>query len=156
MRSERECSYEDGYMEGAIFLFYDDGEILIEHRPTADGTETFIPNGSVEERDRDSSRHDDRIVAGLLREVDEELQGAVTVEAFHKLCEHRVEDPAIWFHSYVVTDWTGEVPGHTVEDGERYAALEWIPLEEYDDHLEFGSALATCEALEGFLADRGG
>lgn len=144
-------SYKDGYMEGAIFLFYDDGDILIEHRPTGSGTETFIPNGTVEDRDKTSGYHDDYIVAALLREVDEEFQGQVTVTEFDKLCEYKVEDPAIWFHAYVVTEWEGEVPEYTVEDGGRYADLEWVPLDAYDDYLEFPSAVATCKQLRRYV-----
>lgn len=144
-------SYRDGYMEGVIFLFHDDGDILIEHRPTEDGTETFIPNGTIEERDKTSARHEDYTVAGLLREVDEELQGQVTVESLDKLCEYKVEDPAIWFHAYVVSEWDGTVPAYTVEDGERFADLEWVPLDAYDDYLSFPSAIATCESLVDYL-----
>lgn len=144
-------SYRDGYEEGAMFLFYDDGELLVEHRPDEDGTVTFIPNGSVEESDAESARHEDRIVAAMLREVDEELQGRVTVESFEKLCEHRVEEPALWFHAFVVTDWQGSVPPYTVENGERFAELEWVPLAEYDEHLSLGSALAACEHLQSWL-----
>lgn len=140
-------STRDGYEEAAMFLFYDDGELLIEHRPSDDGTVTFIPNGSVEESDRTSARHDDHIVAGMLREIDEELQGRVTVEEYEKLCEVKVDELSLWFHAFVVTDWRGDVPEYTVEDGERFADLEWIPLAEYDRHLSFHSAVTACERL---------
>lgn len=149
-------SYRHGYIEGVIFLFYDGSDILIEHRPTENGTETFIPNGTIETRDQTSEYHDDYILAGLLREVDEEFQGQVTVGSLEKLCEYTVEDPAIWFYAYVVTEWEGEVPAYTVEDGDRYADLEWVPLDAYDEYLSFPSAVATCESLLEYVDKRGG
>jgi 8-oxo-dGTP pyrophosphatase MutT (NUDIX family) len=148
-------SYKEGYKEGVIFLFYDDGSILLEHRPIDDGTETFIPNGTIEERDKLSDNHDDYVVAALHREVDEELSGKVTVNSIDKLCEYQVEEPALWFYSYLVTDWDGEFPDHTVEDGEQYAELEWVPLDEYEAHLAFPSALETCKELKNHLEGGG-
>ncbi|WP_135534003.1 NUDIX domain-containing protein [Halostella pelagica] len=146
-------SYEDGYKEGAIFLFYDGESILIEHRPTDGGTETFIPNGTIEEADKSSGSNDNYVLAALQREIDEEFSGQVEVESLDKLCEHKIEEPAIWFHSYVVTEWSGEVPDYTVEDGERYADLEWVPLDEYDEHLQFRSAVETCEELRAQVSE---
>lgn len=141
-------SHRDGYTEGAMFLFYDDGSVLVEHRPADDGTVTFVPNGKVEEADGAADAYDDHALAALHREVSEEFAGRVDVESASKLCEYTVEDPALWFHCYVVTDWSGEVPDYTVEGGERFADLEWIPLDEYDDHLELPSALAACRRLD--------
>ncbi|WP_135822728.1 NUDIX hydrolase [Halostella litorea] len=140
-------SYRDGYLEGAMFLFYDGERILIEHRPDGDGTVTFVPNGKIEERDKDAATYDDYRLAALHREVDEEFAGRVEVDAVEKLCEHRVDELDLWFHCYAVTDWTGEVPDHTVEDGERFADLEWVPLAEYEEHLELGSAREACRTL---------
>lgn len=137
-------SNKDGCKEGAIFLFYEDESILIEHRPSG---VTFIPNGTTEEKDKTSGQYDEYTLATLHREVDEEFHGNVSVEDVQKLCECKVGDPPLWFHSYVVTDWTGEVPPFTVEDGDRYAEFEWIPLSDYEDHLNLESALKTCEAL---------
>jgi 8-oxo-dGTP pyrophosphatase MutT (NUDIX family) len=148
-------SYKEGYKEGVIFLFYDDGSILLEHRPIDDGTETFIPNGTIEEQDKLSDNHDDYVVAALHREVDEELSGKVTVNSIDKLCEYQVEEPALWFYSYLVTDWDGEFPDYTVEDGEQYAELEWVPLDEYEAHLAFPSALETCKELKNHLEGGG-
>lgn len=147
-------SYRDGYKEGVIFLFYEDDSILIEHRPSDDGTTTFIPNGTIEEKDKVSERHDDHVLAALHREIDEELQGHVSVESVEKLGEYKVEDPAIWFYTYVVTDWAGDVPEYTVEEGERYAELEWVPLQNYDDHLSLPSAVDACEKLMEQVTDR--
>lgn len=138
-------SYKDGYKEGAIFLFFDGEAILIEHRPTG---ETFIPNGTTEEADKSSEYHSDYILVTLHREVEEEFAGTVTVESLEKLCEYKVEEPPIWFHAFVVTDWTGEIPEYTVEDGQRYADLEWIPLDNYGEYLDLPSALEVCETLK--------
>lgn len=146
-------SYKDGYKEGALFLFYDDGQILIEHRPSDSGTTTFIPNGTIEEKDKNSEYSDDYVLAALHREVDEEFQSQVTVDSLKKLGEYQVEDPAIWFYSYVVTEWTGEVPEYTVEDGKKYADLEWVPLNEYEDYLQLPSAVHACEQLKKELAE---
>lgn len=138
-------SYRDGYEEGVMFLFYDGESILIEHRPEAGGDVTFIPNGSIEERDRQADEN--YVVAALHREVSEEFADEVEVESLEKLREYRVADPPLWFYCYVVTEWTGTVPEYTVEDGERFADLEWVPLESYDRHLELGSARAACREL---------
>ncbi len=144
-------SYRDGYKEGVIFLFYQEGKILIEYRPTEDGgTETFIPNGTIEETDKAADDRD-YVLTALHREVAEEFAGAVTVTDLDYLCEHKVEDPPLWFQAYVVTGWEGDLPDHTVEDGEQYAELEWVPLAEYEKHLSFSSARATCLALESYL-----
>lgn len=143
--------YKDGYKEGVIFLFYDGESILIEHRPADDGTVTFIPNGTIEEKDKNSEYHENYVLAALHREVHEEFAGAVQVDSLDKLCEYKVEEPAIWFYSYVVTRWSGEVPEYTVEDSERYADLEWVPLSEYEEYLDLPSAVETCEALKEYI-----
>ncbi|MFB6105012.1 MAG: NUDIX domain-containing protein [Halobacteriaceae archaeon] len=138
-------SVRDGYEEAVMFLFTDGDDILIEHRPESDGGHTFIPNGSIEQRDKQGTT--DYRIAALHREVSEEFANRVTVEGVTELCEHRVENPALWFYCYAVTDWTGTVPEYTVEDGERFADLEWVPLADYDTYLELGSARAACRAL---------
>lgn len=144
-------SYKDGYKEGVIFLFYDGESILIEHRPSDDGQVTFIPNGTIEEKDKNVASHDDYVLAALHREVNEEFAGQIAVESLDKLCEYKVEEPAIWFHSYVVTEWRGDVPEYTVKDGEKYADLEWVPLVAYDDYLDLPSAVETCESLHEYV-----
>ncbi len=143
-------SYRNGYIEAAVFLFYRHGDILIEHRPGPEGKETFIPNGTVEEKDK-GKKEDYRIVA-MRREALEEM--SVTITEFEYLTECKVEEPKIWFYCYVVTGWEGEIPPYTIEEGKKFADLEWINLKEYKDYFHFESALFMCEKLAEYLRGR--
>jgi hypothetical protein len=50
----------------------------------------------------------------------------------------------------------GTFPAHTVEDEQPFARLEWIPLDQYREHLTYTSAHRICEGLLGWLAVQGG
>jgi len=143
-------SQRDGYIEAAVFLFYRNGSILIEHRPGPEGKETFIPNGTVEDKDK-GTREDYRIVA-MKREALEEMNAKIT--EFEYLTEYKVEEPRIWFYCYMVTGWEGEIPHYTIEKGKKFADLEWINLKEYKKYFHFQSALHMCEKLIDYLKER--
>ena len=87
-------------------MFCRDGRILIEHRPTESGKETFIPNGTIEEKDK-GKKEDYKIVA-MKREVYEEMQ--VRITEFEYLADCNVEEVKLWFYCYVVTGWEGNIP----------------------------------------------
>ena len=140
-------SYRNGYLEGVVFLFYRDGRILIEHRPTESGKETFIPNGTIEEKDK-GKKEDYRIVA-MKREAFEEMQ--VRITEFEYLADCKVEKVKLWFYCYVVTGWEGIIPQYTVEEGKKFADLEWILLTDYRKYFEFESAFEICESLISHL-----
>lgn len=149
-----EYSYKDGYREGVIFLFYKDDRILIEHRFLEGGKEEiFIPNGSIEAKDHGGKRPYDE--AALFREVSEEFAGKVDITKYRKLGEFRVEAPRLWFHSYVVSGWRGEMPDHTVEDGKPASRLEWVLFADYRKYLRFESALDACQKLQDRIAAYG-
>jgi 8-oxo-dGTP pyrophosphatase MutT (NUDIX family) len=133
-------SYKDGYLEGIVFVFFDDGKILVEHRPEGIA---IIPGGAIEEGDK-NKKEDYRIVA-MKREVREEL--GVNVRRFRYLMDYKAEKVKIWLYVYLVTDWEGNIPGYSKEDGKRYAKLEWIKLKDYKKHLKWKSSQAICKRL---------
>jgi 8-oxo-dGTP pyrophosphatase MutT (NUDIX family) len=146
-------SYKDGYREGVIFLFYKDGRILIEHRPKEDGgIETFIPNGSIE--DKDHGQELDYKLVALHREVYEEFQGKVKVNNCKKISEYKVDEIKIIFYTYVVDDWDGEIPEYTIEDGEKFADLELVRLDDFRNYLKLDSAVDACLALKNYLVNK--
>ena len=126
------------YREAVLFLFKQDNLILIEHRPTDDGVEVFIPNGGIQEIDLEG---DDYRLTAVKREIREEFNGAIEIRDWHPLGEYIVEELAIKFYGYVIIEWEGILPKYTVEDGRLFAKLEWIPIEKYEDHLNFESAI---------------
>src|SRR5436853_3500496 len=81
--------YKDGYLEAILFIFIDGDKILVEHRPKDGGTETFIPNGKIEDFDFADSA--DYRVAALRREVAEEFDNHVEVVGYAPLGVFRAE-----------------------------------------------------------------
>ena len=143
-------SYREGFKEGVIFLFYQNDTILIEHRPTSSGIETFIPNGTVE--DKDKNKDEDYRIAAMKREAYEEMN--VRITEFDYLTELKVEEVKIWFYCYVVTGWEGVIPDYTLEEGRKFADLEWINLYQYRDYFTFQSALYICEKLIDYSSEK--
>ncbi len=135
--------HKNGYLEAVLFLFFKDGSILIEHRPKNRGKETFIPNGKIDVADMQDGG-DYRLVA-MNREMSEEFGDSVAVQKHLFLGEFIVKELKIKFWGYLITDWDGEFPDYTVEEGKRYADLEWIPIEEYKSYLKFPSAIHFVE-----------
>ena len=143
-------SYREGFKEGVIFLFYKDDTILIEHRPTTSGTETFIPNGTIE--DKDKGKNEDYRIEAMKREAHEEMN--VKITEFDYLTELKVKEIGVWFYCYVVTKWEGDIPDYTLEEGKRFADLEWINLYQYRDYFTFQSALYICEELIEYVTKK--
>jgi hypothetical protein len=54
----------------------------------------------------------------------------------------------------VVTKWERDIPDYTLEEGKRFADLEWINLYQYRDYFTFQSALYICEELIDYLAKK--
>lgn len=135
--------YKDDYLEATLFLFFKGGKILIEHRPKNGGKETFIPNGKIDVADLQGGG-DYRLVA-MNREICEEFGDSVAVQKHLFLGEFIVKELKIKFYGYLITGWEGEFPDYTVEEGERYADLQWIPIEEYKKYLKFPSAIHFVE-----------
>jgi 8-oxo-dGTP pyrophosphatase MutT (NUDIX family) len=144
-------SYNKKYREGVIFLFYRKGDILIEHRPTEEGKEVFIPNGSIEEKDHNQGI-DYRIVA-MHREIEEEFDGKIKAKEFRKLSEFKVPKVKLHFYTYLITKWEGQFPEYTVEEGEKFSDLEWVSLKDYGKYLKFESAIDACKKLQKYLKD---
>lgn len=141
----------ESYKEAVIFLFYRDNKILIEHRPSPYGIETFIPNGSIEEEDHEKGI--DYRIAALHREIREEFLGKVNAKTFVKLSEFHVPEMKVLFYTYLITEWDGQIPEYTVEDGRKFADLEWINLDQYREYLKFDSAIHACKKLKEYLGD---
>ncbi len=139
-------SYKDGYREGVVFAFLHSNKVLIEHRPTSnEDKDSFFPNGSVEEKDHENDKDYKEVC--LLREVGEEFGGKVKLIDYDFLCEHKVDSINIVFYTYLITKWEGEIPAYTVEEGEKFADLEWINLSEYKKYLFYDTAHKICELI---------
>jgi len=130
--------YNDGYLEAVLFLFYKDGKILVEHRPKGNSIEIFIPNGRIDTKDIQKDK-DYKLVA-MNREVYEEFSNKVKIKKFLPLGEFKVEEIKILFFGYLITEWTGVHPEYTVEDDEKFADLEWVSIEKYEEVLKLPSA----------------
>lgn len=145
-------SFKDGYREGVMFLFYDGDtrKILVEHRPTDSGEmETFIPNGSIEMKDHVEEK--DYKTVALFREVQEEFAGKIIIKSYVPISEYSVDEVKLRFYIYLIKEWIGKIPDHTVEDGKKHADLEWISLEKFRTQLKFESAIHACEKLQEYL-----
>ena len=130
--------FSSNYREAVLFLFYKKGHILIEHRPIKGGKETFIPNGGIDTKDL--ALEGDYKVNAMKREISEEFANKIEIKKFVPLGEFIVEEIKIKFYGYFVTDWVGIMPEHTVEEGQKFAELEWIRIEHYKKFLKFDSA----------------
>jgi 8-oxo-dGTP pyrophosphatase MutT (NUDIX family) len=137
--------YKDGYLEGVLFIFLNGDKVLVEHRPKRGGVETFIPNGKIEETDLLGS--EDYRVAAMKREVAEELNHAVEVQRFTPIGEFYAEAIKVKFYGYLIEEWTGQMPAYTVEEGQKFADLEWIPIAAYRDYLAFDTSTFFMEQV---------
>lgn len=129
----------EGYGEAVVFAFFKEGKLLIERRPGKDGEEVFIPNGGIEEKDKNGG--EDYRIKALKREAKEEMN--IEVIDYEFLMELKVEEIKIWFYVYVVTKWNGEIPDFTVEppgSNQKFADLEWIGVREYENVFVYDSA----------------
>lgn len=117
---------EKGNSEAVMFVFKRGKEILIEHRYDKVPPEPYIPNGSIEMKDRRKAgpTGNYREVA-LRREIDEEFDGKITPTEYKPISEFTVEERNSIFYIYLISKWLGEFGEYSYEDGEIAAKLEW-------------------------------
>lgn len=131
----------DGHKLAVVFMFFENGRILIEHRPRKI-EKSFIPSGGVEKKDME---HGDYLAAAMKREANEEL-GVLPTE-YHYIGDFKIKNPygtRLWFHCFLITSWEGEIPDHTIENGEKHSDVEWIELKEHKKHMTLLSADVFC------------
>lgn len=139
-------SFRDDYREAVVFAFYQDGKLLIEKRPVEKGTDIFIPNGGIEEKDK--NQKENYKVVSLKREVGEEM--GIELIFFEYLMDCKVEEIKILFYVYLVTKWQGEIPLYTVEppnSNQKFADLEWINILDYKNVFIYPAAKLISEKI---------
>ncbi|MDD5177859.1 MAG: hypothetical protein PHT54_01080 [Candidatus Nanoarchaeia archaeon] len=135
--------YKDGYLEAVLFLFVKGRKILIEHRPNRDSEEIFIPNGRIDSKDTKNCR--DYSYEAMRREISEEFSNKVIIKKYASLGQFIVENLKIRFYGFLITEWLGDLPDYTIENGKRFARLEWIQIHEYKERLKLPSAIFFIE-----------
>lgn len=144
-------SFKNGWREGVIFVFFDNGKINIEYRPSENGKEEiFFTNGSIEDKDH-GSEEDYRVIA-LKREVNEEFDGKVEISEYNYLGEIKVNAINVIFYVYVINSWKGELPDYTIEDGEKFSRVEWVDLDKVDNVFEYDSAREISALIREFIS----
>jgi hypothetical protein len=132
--------------------------IVIEHRlaTSEEPDKLFLPCGGIQDADR-GNEEDYRIVA-MKREIGEELGDQIKLKSFEFLTTVEKAETITLYHSYFITDWEGEIPEYSLEEGEKNAKLLWKPIDEafliLDSdvaRMTVGKALATLREAE--LAD---
>lgn len=130
MKEAPQLSYRDGNTEAVMFVFKRGTEILIEHRYDKEPPEPYIPNGTIEMKDRrEAGDQENYRDVALRREISEEFNGKVTPLQYEPLSEFTVEERKSIFYIYLVSSWSGEFEEYSVEDGDRAAKLEWADEE---------------------------
>jgi len=143
-------SFKDGWREGVIFVFFDNGKINIEYRPSENGKEEiFFTNGSIE--DKDYNQKEDYRITALKREVSEEFDGKVEMSEYNYLGEVKVRAINVLFYVYLVNSWKGIIPDYTIEEGEKFSRVEWVDLYKVDDVFEYDSAREISALIREFL-----
>ncbi len=127
MKEKPQYSYKDGKSEAVMFVFKRNNQLLIEHRFDKEPPEPYIPNGSIEMKDRIAAgdKGDYREVA-LRREINEEFNGKITPIKYEYLSEFTVEQRKSIFYIYKVSEWLGEFEKYSVEEDKVAAELEWV------------------------------
>lgn len=136
----------NGYRDVVVFLFYRNGEVLVENRP--DGR-VFLPGGTVEKKD--FNKPGSYLMNALYREVNEEFSGRVRIKRCGYYATRKSKNEKINFHAFAITDWEGRMPEYTIEDGKRFSKLEWVELDSYADHLTAEHSRKMCEKLKDML-----
>ncbi|MEG0672097.1 hypothetical protein [Clostridium sp.] len=145
-------TYKDGYREGVAFIFIKDNMVLVEERPiSGKNYEVFFTSGSIE--DKDYSDSCDYKVRAMFREVSEEFEGKVKIINYKYLDDLKVEEINVIFYIYLITEWEGQIPEFTIENGEKFSRLQWINLNEKEQYLEFDSAFEICRRIENYIFD---
>ena len=141
-------------IEAVVFAFYKNGKVLIENRP--DGPDhsgppvNFFPSGKIEEKDH-GSNEDYRIVA-LKREISEELNDAISFTNYNYLGELYANPINVRFYTYLITDFQGEMPSYTLEEGKKFATLFWIDMNEREKYFIHDTAFQICDMIEKALS----
>lgn len=144
-------TFKDGFREGVVFAFYQEGEILIETRPTVEGKkEVFFPSGSIEDKDY---KETDYKVGAMYREVEEEFKGNIEILKHSYLGCLKVKEISVIFYIYLITEWKGEMPKYIEEIGENPSELKWINLECEDDYFKFDSAFEITSRIKKYLKE---
>jgi 8-oxo-dGTP pyrophosphatase MutT (NUDIX family) len=130
-------SIKDGRIEAVMWIVYRDDKIVIEKRPPHPTKATVcIPAGHI---DLNQDKGKDYIEQAMLREAKEEFSlGDFTPTKWKYLkaidFEEQERDKSITklrLHYFVITDWTGTVPKHTIENKGKHADLVWFPISDY-------------------------
>lgn len=118
--------------DAVMFLFTKNNgsKVLLEHRLTDKNKfeEIFIPNGSVEPIDRDTTEN--YLVSAMKREIKEEFCGKVVPINFISSGSYTVHEIGIIFYIFIVNSWSGKHPIYAEENGKRSARLKWHSIEE--------------------------
>lgn len=130
--------------EAVIFLFRRKDKVLIEYRLTEKGKfeEIFIPNGHVEETDRNSENY---LENAMLREVGEEFKGKVKPTSYTYADKYHVEEMGMTFHIYIIDSWQGTHPHYSTEEGKRFSKLRWMPIDEALEIMPYPSGIFALE-----------
>ena len=152
LTTKNQYSYKGKFREGVVFAFYKDGKILIEHRPDAKGgtgKDVFFTNGSIEMKDHGKDQ-DYRIVAHN-REVNEEFDGNIVPTDTRYLGELEVPEINLVFYVYLTLGWEGTMPAYTIEEGKKFADLEWIELDRQSEYFKYPSAFTICDMIGKYI-----
>lgn len=143
-------TFKGEYREGVVFAFIDKKKrILVEHRLVDKCNETFLTSGSIELKDYNSEK-DYKLVA-LYREVREEFENKIQIKNAEYIQDIIVNDINVIFYVYLITEWEGVMPEHTVEEGRIHAKLEWVSLSDADKVFTFKSGKDICKGIENYL-----
>ena len=146
-------SYKNNRIEAVVFAFYKDGKVLIENRPNNPdhtGPKTnFFPSGKIDNEDHDHDE-DYKIVA-LKREVSEEFEDKISFADCTYLGELEAAPVNIHFYIYLITEFQGEFPEYTIEDGKKFATLFWIDMKDQKEYFIHDTAFQICDMIRGFL-----
>jgi 8-oxo-dGTP pyrophosphatase MutT (NUDIX family) len=136
---EEKYSIKDDRIEAVMWVVYRDDKIVIEKRPEhPTKATTCIPAGHI---DINKDVGDDYIEAAFLRETQEEFAaGGFKPTKWEYLkaidFEETERDGSVTklkLHYFLVTEWEGEVPEHTVEHKGKHADLVWLPVSSYKE-----------------------
>ena len=131
-------SIVDNRLEAVMWIVYDGERVVIEKRPPHPTKATVcLPAGHI---DLEVDTGDDYIEKAFLREAGEEFaEGKFKPTKWEYLKAIDFEETErdgtltkLRLHYFLVTEWEGKVPEHTVEHNGKHAELEWMPIEEYE------------------------
>jgi hypothetical protein len=152
MDKEVNYSYKAGVKEAVVFVFHQNDKVLIEHRPCENsGTynNIFFTTGSIEMKDHEGI--EDYKIAALKREISEEFDQNVIPKSFVYLGEVDVTAINFIFYVYLISEWKGQMPNYTIEEGKKFSDLEWIKLSDKSKYFKYDSAFLICDMIENHL-----